>query len=101
VPTTKGPPHIGAVGWLFHLDAPNLMLTSLRPAPDHADGIVATLLECSGAGGPAQLRCVRDPARAALQDVAGASLLDAIVQGDAVEFEASANDLLRVRVEFS
>lgn len=101
VETTQGPPHVGAAGWLFHLDAPNLMLTSLRPAPDHADGILATLLECTGAGGPAQLRCVRDPARAVIQDVGGAALIDATVQGDAVEFEASANDLLRLRVEFS
>jgi hypothetical protein len=22
VPTTKGPPHVGASGWSFHLDAP-------------------------------------------------------------------------------
>ena len=29
--TTQGPPHVGADGWLFHLDAPNLLLTSLRP----------------------------------------------------------------------
>ena len=27
VPTTKGPPHVGAAGWLFHLDAANLLLT--------------------------------------------------------------------------
>ncbi len=31
--TTQGPPHVGAEGWLFHLDAPNLLLTSFRPAP--------------------------------------------------------------------
>jgi hypothetical protein len=38
VPAAKGPPHVGATGWLFHLDAPNLMLTSLRPLPNGADG---------------------------------------------------------------
>src|SRR5262249_55090771 len=37
VPTPKGPPHVGATGWLFHLDAPNLVLTSLRPAAEGAD----------------------------------------------------------------
>ena len=25
VPTTKGPPHIGPTGWLFHVDSPNLL----------------------------------------------------------------------------
>jgi hypothetical protein len=33
VETTQGPPHVGAEGWLFHLDAPNLLLSSLRPVP--------------------------------------------------------------------
>ncbi len=33
VPTTKGPPHVGSSGWLFHLDAPNLLLTRLMPGP--------------------------------------------------------------------
>src|SRR6185312_16030653 len=31
--TRQGPPHVGAEGWLFHLDAPNLLLSSLRLAP--------------------------------------------------------------------
>src|SRR5437899_500552 len=26
LPVAKGPPHVGAAGWLFHLDAPNLLL---------------------------------------------------------------------------
>jgi len=29
VPTQKGPPHIGDSGWLFHLDAPNLVMTRM------------------------------------------------------------------------
>jgi hypothetical protein len=31
VPTTKGPPHIGASGWLFHVDASNLLMTRMMP----------------------------------------------------------------------
>ena len=54
VETSMGPPHVGAVGWLFHLDALNLLLTCLRPAPAGADGVVARMLEVSGVGGPAQ-----------------------------------------------
>ena len=41
--TTQGPPHVGATGWLFHLDASQVLLTSLRPAVDGADGIVGAL----------------------------------------------------------
>ncbi len=100
VPTDRGPPHVGAAGWLFHLDAPNLVMTSLRPAAGGA-GVTARLLECAGHGGPAQLRCVRDPVRAAIVDARDAVLLDAPTQGDAVQLEVPANDLMQVRVEFA
>lgn len=101
VPTAKGPPHVGASGWLFHLDAPNLLLTSLRPAPEGADGVAARLLECSGHSGQAELRCVRDPKRAMLLDARGTVLMEATTQGDAVLFDAGQNDLVHLRIEFS
>jgi hypothetical protein len=101
VATTKGPPHIGATGWLFHLDAPNLVLLNLRPAADGADGIVARLLECHGFPGRAELRCVRNPQRAQLLDARGSPLHDLAVEGDSVPVEFSAGDLLYLRVDFS
>jgi len=101
VATTHGPPHVGASGWLFHLDAPNLMLTSLRPGPDGADAVTARLLECGGHDGPAELRCVRNPVRASVLDARGNALLEASTHGDAVHLEVAHNDLLQLRVEFS
>jgi hypothetical protein len=101
VATEQGPPHVGATGWLFHLDAPNLLLTSLRPAPDGSDAVVARLLECGGHAGPAEFRCVRDPKRAILLDGRSNPLFDAATQGDAALLDAGRYDLLQVRVEFS
>jgi alpha-mannosidase len=101
VPCTQGPPHVGGTGWLFHLDASNLLLSSLRPAADGADALVATLLECTGQGTEARFRCVRNPARAFVQDLRGNALLDAVTEDDAAVFEVSANDLLQLRVELS
>jgi hypothetical protein len=97
----RGPPHVGAEGWLFHLDAPNLLLTSLRPAPDGADGVLARLLECGGHGGAADFRCVRDPVRASLLDARGTVLTGAATRGDAVALEVAPNDLVSLRVDFS
>jgi hypothetical protein len=97
----KGPPHVGASGWLFHLDAPNLLLTSMRPMPDGTDGIVVRLLECTGHSGQAELRCARDPKRATLVDARGMYLTEASTQGDAATFEAGANELLHLRVDFT
>jgi hypothetical protein len=101
VETSMGPPHVGAVGWLFHLDAPNLMLSSLRPAADGADAITARLLEVSGFGGQAQWRCVRDPKQARLLDARGEPMMELAVQGDAVQLDVARNDLIQMRVDFS
>jgi hypothetical protein len=101
VPTEKGPPHVGATGWLFHLDAPNLVLTTLRPDAEGGDAVVARLLECASHGGPAELRCPRDPTRALVTDACDNVLYDATTQGDAVQVEVGTNDLVQLRVEFS
>jgi hypothetical protein len=100
VATAKGPPHVGAAGWLFHLDAPNLLLSSIRPAPEGADAVVARLLECNSHAAQAELRCARNPQRAMLLDARGTSLLEAVTNGDAVVFEVAANDLVQLRVDF-
>ena len=100
VPAQKGPPHVGAAGWLFHLDAPNLLLTSLRPAADSNNAVIARLLECSGHSGKAELRCVRDPQRAVLVDAWGGNPVSATTLGDTVTMDFSQNDLMQVRLEF-
>jgi hypothetical protein len=124
VPTTKGPPHVGTSGWLFHLDAPNLLLTRLTPGPletagPNSDGVgtaplggpepakagtptsvTARLLECAGYSGHAEFRCVRNPKRAVVLDARGKFLLEASPSGDAVLLEVSPNDLVHLQVEF-
>lgn len=112
VPTTKGPPHIGATGWLFHLDAPNVLLMSLRPgclepARDGADpaarrdALTARLLECGAFNSHAEFRCVRDPKRAVLLNSLGGFLLDGQVSGDAAMFEMQPGELGHLQVQFT
>jgi hypothetical protein len=99
VPVDRGPPHVGSEGWLFHLDSPNLLLTRFRPA-SAGDAIVVRVLECSGHDGQAELRCVRNPRQATLQDARGEAQMDATTQGDAVQIDFNANDLVQIQVEF-
>lgn len=108
VPTTKGPPHVGTSGWLFHLDAPNLLMTRLLPGPLESregetppkDSVTARLLECAGHSGQAEFRCVRNPKRAVILDARGGFLVEASPSGDAVLLEVTPNDLVHVQVEF-
>jgi hypothetical protein len=106
VPTSKGPPHIGASGWLIHIDASNLLLTrmvpgTLEPREGIADAVTARFLECANYSGLAEFRCVRDPQRATVLDARGQFLLEANRSGDIVHLEVSPNDLVHVQVEFS
>jgi hypothetical protein len=100
LPVAKGPPHVGAAGWLFHLDAPNLLLSSFRPAPSRADAIIARMLECSNHSAQAEFRCARDPRRAVLVDAQGNPLLEATTDGDAARFDVGAGELVHLRIEF-
>jgi hypothetical protein len=101
VPAPKGPPHVGATGWLFHLDMPNIALLGMRPAADGADAVVARLLEVGARGAHAEFRCARDPQRAAVLDARGETQMGVSVSGDAVLFEMGQGELSHLRVEFS
>ena len=95
VPTAKGPPHVGPSGWLFHLDAGNLLLTALRPCGE-GRAVVGRFTETFAVEpGTAELRCFRDPVRAMLLDAEGASAFGLTATGDAVRFDYAAGDLPR------
>jgi hypothetical protein len=104
IATTKGPPHIGAAGWLFHLDATNLLLTGLRPVETEkglADAVQARMLECGAYGGQADFRCPRNPRKAVLLDARGSHVLDATTLGDTASFEVMPGDFVNLQVDFS
>lgn len=103
VGTEKGPPHMGASGWLAHVDLPSLLVTSLRPcAPGEGANraVAGTLIETAGFGGAADLRFARDPSRAALVDGMGKELSPVALNGDAIPLEFSAGEVLRVKAEW-
>lgn len=103
IATEKGPPHVGPSGWLFHLDAPNLMLISLRPVtPASLSGsaVELCLLETSNYGGSAELRCARSPSRAFSVNARDEPYIEFSVQDDRVTLDYAASELIRLRVEF-
>jgi hypothetical protein len=101
VSTAKGPPYVGAAGWLFHVDAPNLLLTTMRPDPDGADAVTCRFMEVANQTMQAEFRCVRNPVRAAHVDARGNSVMECTVNGDAVSFEPQACDVAQLKVAFA
>ncbi|HEY8504702.1 MAG TPA: hypothetical protein VIL46_08975, partial [Gemmataceae bacterium] len=100
VETDKGPPHVGPSGWLAHLDASNLLVTSLRPSPAAGQerSVIAHLLEVSGYAGSASFRWARNPVRARALDGAGG--VDLSVSGDSFGTDFSAHEMMIVQVDF-
>ncbi|QDU23444.1 hypothetical protein [Urbifossiella limnaea] len=104
VVTEKGPPAVGASGWLAHVDMPSLVLTSLRPA-DPGEGmnraVVGQFVECAGFGGAAEIRFARDPSAAARVDGNGAHEHTLGLVGDAIPVDFSAGEKFRVKAEWA
>lgn len=101
--TDRGPPPSGPSGWLLHVDMPNLLVTSLRPAPPGpgADRAIALRLqETSGYAGTVECRFARDPSRASRIDGLGQPLQPLVVSGDACHTDYSGDELFRVLVEW-
>ena len=101
--TEKGPPAIGASGWLAHVDMPSFLLMSLRPCePSEGSNraVAGSLIETTGFSGSAELRFARDPNTAALVDGMGNVLQPLAMNGDAIPLEYSAGETLRVKAEW-
>jgi hypothetical protein len=103
VETTRGAPHFGTSGWLAHVDMPSLIVTALQPAAPTEGAnraVAARLMESASFGGAAEIRFARDPNRASLIDGMGHVLQPLTLSGDAVPVEFSANETVRVLLEW-
>ena len=97
--------------FLRHLDLPSLLLTRLLPgtreqpetsAPEGPrDAVVAQLLECAGFAAHADLRCVRNPKRAAVLNGLGQVSTSCYVNDDIATVDAAPHDWTQLQVEFS
>lgn len=101
VPVGKGPPHVGATGWLAWLDAENVSLVSLRIPPDGSHAWLVRLQEMRGVATECLLRCPRNPVRACVVDEWNQPQHDLTVKDDGVQVFLGANELVCLRVEFS
>ncbi len=102
VATEKGPPPVGRSGWLGHVDAPNLMVSCLRPCstPDGHRAILARWIECSGYAGASEWRFAQQPSRAVTLQSDETMQLELPFAEDAVLVEYSANEFVEVRFDF-
>lgn len=96
-------PACGETGWLFHLDARNVVATYWSPLVEsgRVAGFQVRLLEVEGRGGRVHLRCMRSPAQARQVDFQGATLIDLAVQEDRVALDIGAYEWVCVEARWA
>ncbi|MFH1922580.1 MAG: hypothetical protein ABIP48_22180, partial [Planctomycetota bacterium] len=90
-------------GWLFHVDAKNLVATHWEPlwAEDRAVGFRVRLLETEGRRSEAHLRSFRPVSVARKIDFQNEKPTELPVEGDTVTIEVKAHEWLEVEAEFA
>lgn len=97
----NGPPPGGPVGWFFHLDTRNVVITSIGPLSAGRCGVRIRLFESAGRYTNARLRCPRNVAEARLTDFRSQRLATLDVQGDTVVLDLAPREITQLEIEFS
>jgi alpha-mannosidase len=101
IATDGGPPASGPAGWFFHLDARNVVVTSLAPLGGERRGVRLRLFETAGRYTRANLRCLRPVADAQTTDFHCQRLARLYPEGDVVPFDLAPREITQVEVEFA
>jgi alpha-mannosidase len=96
------PPISGDVGWLFHIDAPNVAATHWSPLAEagRVIGFRVRLLETEGRSGRIRVRSFGPPVAAVQTNVSGEAQTTLSVHGDAIELEMVAYDWTQIEARW-
>ena len=90
-------------GWLFHIDAKNVIATHWAPVVHEQSitGFRARLLELAGRGTSVTLRTFRNVARARHIDLRGDPAENLSVEEDRIRFDLSAHELFELEANWA
>jgi alpha-mannosidase len=110
----SGPPLATASGWLFHVDAKNVVATDWQPLAGEADSAAATggaglpttgfrarLLETAGRAGRVTLRVFRPVAAARQVDFLGQTMFEVPVDHDKITLDFAAYEWIEIEATWS
>ncbi len=97
----NGPPACGSRGWFFHLDASNIVITSLSPLHPDRCGVRLRLFESAGRYTRARLQCLRTVTEARMTDFHGQRLASLESEGDRVTLDLSPHEFTQLEIEFA
>jgi hypothetical protein len=100
VPVDKGTPASGVASWLFHIDAPSVLLTDMHIDPANSRALTASLQETVGYATEAQLRCPKNPVAASTVNAWGEEIMKLRVADDVVFLHVGCYEMQSVRIQF-
>lgn len=117
IPTVSGPPRSGATGWFFHVDARHVQITRLlgidpagagaapleqfeHPTIPAGPGFALRLVETEGRNKSVKLHCFRRPSYARKRDFCGQTINELLIDGDAVQVDLAAFEVVDVELRF-
>ena len=101
VSQTAAPPR-NASGWLFHLDARNVIATAWQPLEEEGRlvGFATRLLETDGRNTRCHLRCFRPLGQAETTDFRGEDRSELSVENDRISIDIAAHEWLQVEARW-
>ncbi|HXT59200.1 MAG TPA: hypothetical protein VN699_11220 [Pirellulales bacterium] len=95
-------PASGTTGWLFHIDAKNILATHWETLVEEGvvTGFRMRMLETAGRAGRVQLRAFKPLASARQTDYLGQTLADLTVDEDRVHVDVSANEWVELEARW-
>jgi alpha-mannosidase len=93
-------PPASSSGWFFHVDAPNVVITSTAALGPERAGVRMRLFESAGRYTRAKLRSLRDVAQARLTDFHGQRLATLDAQGDTINLDLAPHEFTQLEIEF-
>ena len=102
VPNQVGPPRVGPTGWLLHVESSAVHVPRIefleRTGDGRGWGLAVYLAETSGRAIRSRLRLFKNPIDARQTDFAGELVIDLHTDGDAVPFDLTPHEMVRVEV---
>jgi hypothetical protein len=101
IPVEQGPPAAGTSSWLFHIDAPSVMLIDMHIPEEHPKSVILRMVETFGYATETLLQCPRQPAAAFVVNSLGEPQRSIELQPEGIVLRVGCYEFLQLRLDFA
>ncbi|HQR09210.1 MAG TPA: hypothetical protein PLN21_20480 [Gemmatales bacterium] len=101
IPVEQGPPLAGTSSWLFHIDAPSVMLIDMHITEDRPKSVILRMVETFGYATETLLQCPRQPSAAFVVNSLGEPQRSIDMQPEGIVLRVGCYEFLQLRLDFA